>query len=40
MRIEEENWGKPMEETLKAVRDYLEKHKDIYLVFPMSFKSF
>lgn len=30
-----ENWGKPMEETLKAVRDYLEKHKDIYLVFPM-----
>lgn len=30
-----ENWGKPMEETLKAVRDFLEKHKDIYLVFPM-----
>ncbi|WP_462425475.1 non-hydrolyzing UDP-N-acetylglucosamine 2-epimerase [Fusobacterium varium] len=30
-----ENWGKPMEETLKAVRDYMEKHKDIYLVFPM-----
>lgn len=30
-----ENWGKPMEETLKAVRDYLEKHEDIYLVFPM-----
>lgn len=30
-----ENWGKPMEETLRAVRDYLEKHKDIYLVFPM-----
>ena len=30
-----ENWGKPMEETLKAVRDYLEKHEDLYLVFPM-----
>ena len=30
-----ENWGKPMEETLKAVRDYLDKYKDIYLVFPM-----
>ena len=30
-----ENWGKPMEETLRAVRDYLEKHKDLYLVFPM-----
>lgn len=30
-----ENWGKPMEETLRAVRDYLEKHEDIYLVFPM-----
>ena len=30
-----ENWGRPMEETLKAVRDYLEKRKDIYLVFPM-----
>ena len=30
-----ENWGKPMEETLSAVRDYLEKHKDLFLVFPM-----
>ncbi|RHG36867.1 UDP-N-acetylglucosamine 2-epimerase (non-hydrolyzing) [Fusobacterium varium] len=30
-----ENWGKPMEETLRAVREYLEKHEDIYLVFPM-----
>lgn len=30
-----ENWGKPMEETLRAVRDYLERHKDLYLVFPM-----
>lgn len=30
-----ENWGKPMEETLKAVKEYLEKHSDIYLVFPM-----
>ncbi|WP_319796335.1 non-hydrolyzing UDP-N-acetylglucosamine 2-epimerase [Fusobacterium ulcerans] len=30
-----ENWGKPMEETLRAVRNYLEKHEDIYLVFPM-----
>ena len=30
-----ENWGRPMEETLRAVRDYLEKHEDIYLVFPM-----
>ena len=24
-----------MEETLKAIRDYLEKHEDLYLVFPM-----
>lgn len=30
-----ENWGKPMEETLRAVRDYLERNKDLYLVFPM-----
>ncbi len=30
-----ENWGKPMEETLSAVRDYLEKHEDLFLVFPM-----
>jgi UDP-N-acetylglucosamine 2-epimerase (non-hydrolysing) len=30
-----ENWGKPMEETLRAIREYLEKHEDIYLVFPM-----
>ena len=30
-----ENWGKPMEETLRAVKDYLEKHENIYLVFPM-----
>ena len=30
-----ENWGKPMEETLRAVRDYLERHKDLYIVFPM-----
>ena len=30
-----ENWGKPMEETLSAVRDYLEKHEDFFLVFPM-----
>ena len=30
-----ENWGKPMEETLQAVRDYLEEHDDLYLVFPM-----
>lgn len=30
-----ENWGNPMEETLKAVRDYLEKQDNLYLVFPM-----
>lgn len=30
-----ENWGKPMEKTLRAVREYLEKHEDLYLVFPM-----
>ena len=30
-----ENWGAPMENTLKAIRDYLEKHEDLYVVFPM-----
>lgn len=30
-----ENWGKPMEETLQAIRDYLEEKKEMYLVFPM-----
>lgn len=30
-----ENWGKPMEEALTAIRTYLDRHKDIYLVFPM-----
>ena len=30
-----ENWGEPMVEALKAIRKYLEKYKDIYLVFPM-----
>lgn len=30
-----ENWGEPMEETLKAIKDYLEKKEDMYLVFPM-----
>ncbi|WP_349763511.1 UDP-N-acetylglucosamine 2-epimerase (non-hydrolyzing) [Fusobacterium sp. SYSU M8D902] len=30
-----ENWGIPMEESLTAVKDYLKKNKDLYLVFPM-----
>lgn len=30
-----ENWGEPMENVLKGVRKYLEKNKDLYLVFPM-----
>lgn len=30
-----ENWGKPMEEILKAIRDYLESNPNLYLVFPM-----
>lgn len=30
-----ENWGKPMEEILKAIRDYLESKPNLYLVFPM-----
>lgn len=30
-----ENWGKPMEEILKAIRDYLENNPNLYLVFPM-----
>lgn len=30
-----ENWGKPMEETLTAVKNYLKEHEELYLVFPM-----
>ena len=30
-----ENWGKPMEEILKAIKDYLDQRDDFYLVFPM-----
>lgn len=30
-----ENWGKPMENIFEAIRDYLEKNKELYLVFPM-----
>lgn len=30
-----ENWGKPMEEVLRAIKNYLNQKKDIYLVFPM-----
>lgn len=30
-----ENWGKPMEEALYAVKEYLEKNREYYLVFPM-----
>jgi len=30
-----ENWGKPMRNTLKAVRRYLEERPDLHLVFPM-----
>ena len=30
-----ENWGKPMEEILKAIKDYLNQRNDFYLVFPM-----
>ena len=30
-----ENWGQPMEEILKAIRDYLESNPNLYLVFPM-----
>lgn len=30
-----ENWGKPMEQILKAIREYLESKPDLYLVFPM-----
>lgn len=30
-----ENWGKPMEEALSAIKDYLKRNKDLYLVFPM-----
>lgn len=30
-----ENWGSPMLETLKAVKDYLSENRSIYLVFPM-----
>lgn len=34
-----ENWGKPMENVLKGVRKYLEKNKELYLVFPMHMNS-
>lgn len=30
-----ENWGKPMENIFEAIRDYLEKNEELYLVFPM-----
>ena len=30
-----ENWGIPMENTLKAIRSYLEKNEELYIVFPM-----
>ncbi|KDE63562.1 non-hydrolyzing UDP-N-acetylglucosamine 2-epimerase [Fusobacterium necrophorum] len=30
-----ENWGKPMEECLTAIRDYMLNKTDIYLVFPL-----
>lgn len=30
-----ENWGLPMENVLRAVKKYLEKNPDLYLVFPM-----
>lgn len=30
-----ENWGKPMEQILKAIRKYLESKPNLYLVFPM-----
>ena len=30
-----ENWGRPMEQILKAIRDYLESMPNLYLVFPM-----
>lgn len=35
-----ENWGKPMEEILKAIKDYLNQRNDFYLVFPYASKSF
>lgn len=30
-----ENWGRPMEQILKAIRNYLENTSNLYLVFPM-----
>lgn len=30
-----ENWGKPMKEVLRGIKQYLEQKEDIYLVFPM-----
>lgn len=30
-----ENWGQPMRDVLRGVRKYLEKNKELYLVFPM-----
>ncbi|KDE65184.1 UDP-N-acetylglucosamine 2-epimerase [Fusobacterium necrophorum BFTR-2] len=30
-----ENWGKPMENVLNAIKDYLSTKEDMYLVFPM-----
>jgi UDP-N-acetylglucosamine 2-epimerase (non-hydrolysing) len=30
-----ENWGEPMKETLRAVKDYLKCKKNMYLVFPL-----
>ncbi|MCY7007859.1 UDP-N-acetylglucosamine 2-epimerase (non-hydrolyzing) [Fusobacterium simiae] len=30
-----ENWGKPMIEVLNAIKDYINKKEDLYVVFPM-----
>ncbi|AYZ73042.1 UDP-N-acetylglucosamine 2-epimerase (non-hydrolyzing) [Fusobacterium necrophorum] len=30
-----ENWGKPMENTLTAIREYLKQHEELFLVFPI-----
>ena len=30
-----ENWGIPMENTLRAIRDYLEEQEELYVVFPI-----
>lgn len=30
-----ENWGNPMKEVLSAIKDYINKKEDLYIVFPM-----